>query len=225
MGSWPDEAGSAEGGSAGANLAGGLGGASGSRESGGAAVDEAPASTSAEDLLASFARWAADERALEATRSRRRVVSLREQAAGSATLTGTLVDLAERDALVVLSGPNLHLAGRLVGVGEDFFTLSQTGGGLTLVSNRAVSTVRPEGRAQGAGQGDRGAPLSLDMAAALAWLAEERSPVRLVLAGGERLEGELVAVGVDVLTVRTGLAGSRQMVLVAVAAVEACTAV
>ncbi|HLI00560.1 MAG TPA: hypothetical protein VKV06_07220, partial [Acidimicrobiales bacterium] len=55
---------------------------------------------------------------------------------------------------------------------------------------------------------------------ALDTLAAERSPVRLGLAGGEVVSGDLLAVGVDVVTVAVA-AGVRAHV--ALGAVETCT--
>jgi hypothetical protein len=59
-------------------------------------------------LIAAMGAWAADQRAEEAAEGRSRTGWLRRQAAEAATLSGVLVDLAERAApvtLETLSGP------------------------------------------------------------------------------------------------------------------------
>jgi hypothetical protein len=69
--------------------------------------------------------------------------------------------------------------------------------------------------------GGRPATLSLSLPAALSLLAEERTPVRLVLRFDQEVTGELAAVGDDVVTIAT-TAPSRRLVHVPVPAVGVC---
>jgi len=195
-----------------------MGGSSGGR-SGGESV--------ADDLVAAFGRWAAGRRAEEAAGSRTRERWLRQQAAESATLAGTLVDLAERAEDVAVLTAGRTLTGRLVGVGEDAAVLADRFG-VTVVALSRVLAVRVASGAGRAGVAGRRAPASGDrvppgpwrLVDALDTLAAERSPVRLGLAGGEVVSGDLLAVGVDVVTVAVA-AGVRAHV--ALGAVETCT--
>jgi hypothetical protein len=167
---------------------------------------------SGEELVAQFARWAAGQRAADAVDRRARERSLRDQAVGSATLVGVLVDLAERSASVALLVGSHRLRGRLVGVGRDFCVLEQPSGRPILIALSALGSLtvatpagsRPGGigRIEAPG-GDRDPEVTLSLAAALGALAEERSPAALVVAGGHQEEGTLIGAGADVLTLRT----------------------
>ncbi|HET9078120.1 MAG TPA: hypothetical protein VFN68_14380 [Acidimicrobiales bacterium] len=178
------------------------------------------------EFLAALTGWAAGQRVAGAAAARARLRALSESAAGSATFTGVLVDLAERAADVtvsVRSGPEARLSGRLVGVGRDFCVLEQPDGRPVLIRLDAVATVAPNApSAPGhiGPAGDRAAPLTLSLVAALAELAAERAPVRLAT-GSERLDGELASVGDDVVTVRVGRSPGR-LVHVAVGALRWC---
>lgn len=122
-----------------------------------------------EEFLEALADWAAGERVTGAARSRSRLRSLNEAAAGSATLAGILVDLAERATEATLwigatgavsaqtlngLAPPAHptysgrsagsrLTGRLVGVGQDFCVLQQDNAGHALVRTAAVTAIWP----------------------------------------------------------------------------------
>ncbi|MGH9116248.1 MAG: hypothetical protein ACRDWW_10535 [Acidimicrobiales bacterium] len=164
-------------------------------------------------LLASFGRWAAGERSVAAAGQRSRERWLRQQAASAATWAGVLVDLAEQSAPVVVTVERRRRAGRLVGVGQDFLVLDQTVGRPALICLDAVSCLEPASRGSSAGSraagrggapppgGDRQATIGLDLASALAALAEDRAPVSVVVPGGE-VTGDLVAVGEDLLVLR-----------------------
>lgn len=194
---------------------------------------------SGEELVAQFTRWAAAQRAAEAVDRRTRERSLRDQAVGSATWTGLVVDLAERSAPVVMMVGAHRRRGRLVGVGQGFCVLEQPNGRPALVALGAIAALAPDQAgpsAAGAPSGNREPELRLSLAAALAALAEERSPVVVVLAGGHQESGQLIAAGEDVLTLRTdgaagtsggggaGVAGvaARRLVHVPVRAVLVC---
>lgn len=158
--------------------------------------------SSGDDLVAAFARWAADERVSEAARKRTRERWLRQQATEDATLSGILTDLAERRSEVVATTRSRQLVGRLLGVAFDFFVLEDRDGAGVLVATEHLASVSPRD-AQGADpSGNRPPPLSLRMVDALVMLAADRSPIRLGLTDGAAVQGDLVAVGRDVVTLR-----------------------
>lgn len=178
--------------------------------------------TGGEELVAAFAQWAEGQRLSAAASGRSRERSLRALAAASATLVGVLVDLAEREARVAVSAGGVQRSGRIVGVGADFCVLDAgAAGGASLVVTAALSTVWPEGRSSGPAGGSRVAALEMSLGSALSLLAEERTPVRLALRGGEQLAGELSAAGDDVVTV-TVKGGRLRHAHVAVSALAVC---
>jgi hypothetical protein len=177
----------------------------------------------AEDLVAAFARWAADQRVEEAAGSRSRERWLRQQAAESATLVGTLVDLAEQRAHVTVVVGARHVAGRLVGVGVDSCVVTEPSGVTTVVSLARLSAVRVAQPRTGSGEatGERSRVGPWTLAGALSALAGERNPVRLGLQGGETLTGRLVAVGEDLATLQLPAGGTRAYVVLT--AIETAT--
>lgn len=182
----------------------------------------------ADAMLAAFARWSDDERQREASVARGRERWLRQQEMEAATLSGTLVDLAERGAEVALLLGARRLVGRLVGVGPDLCVLEGQHGSSSLISLRRLGAVMPTGPVAGlpgrpgpAG-GDRCPPIELGFAGALAALAAEMLPVRLLLAGGEVLAGDLVGAGADVVTVLLPTS-PRSHAHAAIRAIDVCT--
>jgi hypothetical protein len=164
------------------------------------AVDPTP--SPGERLAAAFERWAASERITEAAASRRRWRSLSEQASASATWTGVLLDLAERAEPVVVCIGADRLTGRLVGLGPDFCVLEQAGGRPAVVRSAAVCSLSPaETRRSETPAGQRFPALELSLASVLEALAGERAPV-VVHCGGAPIEGELLSVGSDLVTLR-----------------------
>jgi hypothetical protein len=174
-----------------------------------------------DELVAAFARWAADQRAVSAAGSRARERSLREQAAASATWAGTLVDLAESSAPVTAVIGHQRRGGRIVGVGRDFFVLDTRSGRSDLIALSAVDAVWPDQTASPLPAGDRDGAIDLTLMMALALLAEERAPICLVTTSGIETAGNLVATGEDVLTVRTE-APNRRLAHVPFSAVAVC---
>jgi hypothetical protein len=73
----------------------------------------------------------------------------------------------------------------------------------------------------GSVSGDRRPSLAISMAGALSALADERARVSLTVEDGDQVEGELVAVGEDVITLRIE-ALSRRSVYVRLASVRSC---
>ena len=150
-------------------------------------------------LLAAFARWAAQQRTEQAAGMRSRERSLRDQAAGEATWSGLLVDLAETEAELTMEVGSRRMRGRLIGMGRDFCVLDQDGRRPALIPIDRIAGVWKEKPASGS----RFPHLDLTFGAALSGLAEERSPVCVVLSSGNQVIGELISSGADLVTVRT----------------------
>jgi hypothetical protein len=142
---------------------------------------------------------AAHEQAVEAREHRR---WLRQAAAEEATFAGTLVDLAEAAAVVVVAvaAAGRRVRGRITGVGADFVALATDQGQDALLPFRAVGSVRAE-PGHPAVIGDRGPALALLLAELLPELAAERTPVAITT-DHEVVAGVLAGAGADVLTVR-----------------------
>ena len=174
-----------------------------------------------EELVAAFTRWAGTERAGLAAASRTRERWLREQLAASATWIGTLVDLSEKRDEVKLAVGASRFAGRVVGVGRDFCVLDQAGSRPVLVRARSIEAAWPGESSWRSVAGEGSAPIEMSMNAAVATLADERTPVSLLLDGGAVVEGELIGAGEDVLIVRLRGAARRQ-VYVQFDAISAC---
>ena len=173
-------------------------------------------------------RWAADARADDAAAQRSQERWLRQAAAEDTDLHSLLVGAAEHGTPVRLTTVSGHeVAGDARGAGADFVLVGMEGRGEGLVALDAVRTVRsaggglpeaPPADATGDVVEDTdgaAAPLLVDVLA-LVGAGERR--VRLLLAGAEVVEGDLVAVGPDVATVRTE--GPAERVHVALAALE-----
>jgi hypothetical protein len=171
-------------------------------------------------LVAAFARWVAAEQVAQAAAGRARKRSLAEQAASGATVAGVLVDLAEGGAAVTLASGDFRLNGHLVGVGSDFCVVDQAGGRPALVATSAIAAVWPGPSAGVDIAGDRAPALQLSFTGALALLAEDRVPVRLRV-GSLTVEGDLVRVGDQVLTLR-GPPPGRRPLYVPCAGVQVC---
>jgi hypothetical protein len=145
-----------------------------------------------------LARWAADARADEAAIGRTREAFLRRVAGEATTLAGVLLDVAERGtAVLVVTAAGRRRRGAVEVVGTDFVAL-RTDAALVLLPLAAVAAVHVEDAAVA---GDRGeSPVDVDLAAALALLAEDRPNV-LVVTAAEGITGELSWCGTDVLAV------------------------
>ena len=176
-----------------------------------------------DELVAAFARWAADQRAEAAAADRVRERSLRTQASATATWAGILVDLAEQATPVTAVVAAQRRRGRIVGVGPDFCVFEAHLGGPALICLPAMSALWPERTTTGAfpPAGARPPALELSLLAALSMLAEERSPVTLVTSGGDEIAGDLIAAGEDVLTVQTD-PPARRLAYVRLSALARC---
>jgi len=161
------------------------------------------------DGLEGLERWAADARARHSADARLRERWLRAQAEEDASLAALLVALAEREETVVLT----TVAGRrhrgpLAGVGLDFCAVTAPSGATTLVALDALAEVRTleaggRRRPQAvAGDAQGRASLAVRLGDVVAQAAGQRPRVS-VQAGATSVAGDLLAVGRDVLTLRT----------------------
>jgi hypothetical protein len=175
---------------------------------------------SGDDLVSAFTRWVAAERVQDAADRRSQERRMAEAASVGATLAGVLVDLAESAQPVVLVVGARRLTCTVVGVAADFCVIQSERAPAALVALRALGAIWPDSKLRRAAAGDRSAPLRLSFAAALAAIAEERLPVAL-WCGPDRVEGDLLAVGDDVATLRT-FPPSRRLAHLPLAAITMC---
>jgi hypothetical protein len=147
-------------------------------------------------------RFAAEARVDEAARTRSRERWLRRQAEEDSTVAGALVDL--RDGAVPVAvhtrGGARH-QGVIRAVGVDHLVVADTDGrGEVVVARAALAFVRTSpGEAAVLGdRSPRSAPRLVDV---LADLADERTAVRVVTAGGDVVAGVVRAVGQDLVVV------------------------
>lgn len=156
----------------------------------------------------------------QAMRARQR--SLRQAAEEEASLAGTLVDLAERRARVVVRTETGRAhAGVLESVGRDYCVVRADTGAAAHLRLAALVTVRPSpGERHAPASGERRAGGDVLLLEALGRVAHQRPQVALVTRGGDVVVGTLRAVGADVVTVWTGTGpGAEGPCYVAAAAV------
>lgn len=166
------------------------------------------------DALLDEAR--ASSRASERVRER----WLGQQAQESATLVGTLVDLAEGGVRVGIrvEGGRRH-EGEITALGIDVVVLRDRGEHVA-VPVSAVSVVRPlPGATAGVAKGDRAAAIDVTFPEVAARLAPDRPEVAIALREGDAVAGVLLAAGLDVLTIRVA-PGPEGLAYVSVSAVS-----
>jgi hypothetical protein len=152
--------------------------------------------------------WIAEAKADEAASARVRERWLTQQAGEQARFALVLSDAAARGLTVRVRTAATAHAGRIAAVGHDFVELRTARGSTVLVLTGAISVVETTaGTALGGGRepdDDKEEDVVSEwLADRLADAAPDRPVVELQVAGGERVVGELRAVGVDVVTVRT----------------------
>ncbi len=134
---------------------------------------------------------------------------LRRAAEEGATLAGLLVDLAEREAAVVVhteAGRRHH--GVLVSVGGDYCVVRTASGAEPHLRLDALASVRTgRGDRPAVPAGDRHPVVDLLLIEVLGRVVDQRPRLALVTRGGEQVAGELRSVGADVVTLV--LDGSR----------------
>lgn len=147
-------------------------------------------------------RWIAEGRVDEAARMRARQGWLREQAASSTTFVAVLADLADRGRPVMMqSAAGSRHRGSIAALGADFVALATDHGALVMLRHGSVSAVRTE-------PGDppmrsmRAPDLGITLAEVMVDLAAERTRVTVTTSAAEHLAGELLSVGIDLVTLR-----------------------
>jgi hypothetical protein len=163
-------------------------------------------------------RFLGEVRVDEAVEGRRRRRSLGDQAAHEATLAGVLVELGEAGTEVNISAAGDAVVGTVTGVGRDFVALHADQGTSTLVRTSAIIAVRI-----GAGtpvvRGDRSTSIDTEVDHLLGPLATERPSVLITTTMGERIGGQLMVAGVDVVRLRTEGTGSATWLATAAIAI------
>jgi hypothetical protein len=156
-------------------------------------------------LLTRLAAWAASQSTAQRAKERSRTRSLAEQSLAAAEWNGLLLDLTEARAhiTVTLTGATT-LAGRLAGMGRDFVHIhSSSTGRSVLIALDAIASLTRSVKAPRSippAGADRRPAHDLTFTSALEALAGERSPVSLHLRSADRIDGDLVALGSDFLT-------------------------
>lgn len=171
------------------------------------------------DPFISLSDEAAQQRAVRARAEER---SRREIAAAVATWVGTLRDLAEAGRVVtVLTGSGRAHRGVLVAVGVDHVAVGTESEGTALLRLDTLRAVRPEPVPDmPPAMGDRSWSQDRELPVWIERFLELELRVGLVLDGAaEALQGQLVALGEDVLTLRLD-GRDRGLVYVNVAAVS-----
>ena len=168
--------------------------------------------------IVQLARWSADAKTDAAADRKTREHWARQQAADEATLASALAGLVEHRVTVAIRTSNgSTVRGALAGLGVDYLAVVQNAH-LTLLPLAAVGWVRPDGDSTPAAFADR-VPATGRLGAVLAGVAEDGGSVRVV-ASGEALAGDLVAVGADVLTLHPAGAPRGQLLYVPLASLS-----
>ncbi len=169
-----------------------------------AASDQQDGSSSgSEDLDRALLGLTDDARAEAHARTRRLTGSLRRQAEEEGTVAGVLLDLAERHEHLVLStAGGRTLRGTIAIIGADFVALRSPAGVRTYVPTGRIASVRTE-PVVARTVGDRVVQVAETLRGHLGTSAEERQWVSVHSLSTETVSGTLLAVGQDLLTVRS----------------------
>lgn len=171
----------------------------------GEAQDRTGGATQAADELARLDSWADQLRSDAAAQIRRREQWLRRQATEDATVAGVMVDHAEhRSTLAITTRSGNRHVGEVRGAGAGLVTLELTDARVVIELDQ-IDTFRalPTGNRPARNPaGHRSRPEPLTMAEVLAEVAYEHPQVTLVTRSGEKVAGELIAVGRDLVMMR-----------------------
>ena len=170
------------------------------------------------NLINALARWAAEAQVDEAARARSRERWLRQQSAEETTFVSVLADLSDRGRAVLVSTTvgHRHL-GTIGALGVDFVALRTDSGSDILIATAIIAAVRSQPRDRVALSG-RTLSLHLHLADAILAMADERPRVTVATGDKSTVNGELVSVGLDVITVRVD-GDTRANVYIPIAAV------
>jgi hypothetical protein len=153
----------------------------------------------ADDPLSGLTKWLADSRVDAAATARAQQRWLEHQATEESTITGVLVDLAERGRPVaVRSTAGRNIRGRVFAIGADFVAIREARIGDVLIPRHAIATVRSAPGDEPV-VGDRPAALDVVLAEALVEIAASR-PVVLIGTAGDEYRGELHSAGQDLVS-------------------------
>jgi hypothetical protein len=144
-----------------------------------------------------------DARADDLASARSKERWLRRQATESATVAGTLLDLAERGAPVSIGvvGGRRH-DGTVLAIGTDVVLLAERNDRVA-IPVASIATFRPVPGAGGrAATGDRPPAVDVGFVELLARVVDDQPDVAISLVTGEVVSGRLLAVGADVVSVR-----------------------
>ena len=143
-------------------------------------------------------------RAESGAADRSRARWLARQAEESATFVGALLDLAEHGrAITITCAGGRRVDGAVRAIGTDLVVVDDRAGDAVAVRLDAVAVVRPSPDLDAvAASGARTPELDVTFAELLGRTVDERPEVAMALVTGEVVSGVLVAVGVDVATVR-----------------------
>ena len=159
-----------------------------------------PVNLGPEDPLAGLNRWVAEGSVDAAARARTRQRWLERQAAEEATVSGVLIDLAERGRPLALTTATGHRSlGPVVAIGVDFVVVREDRLGDVVIPLSRLATVKAA-PGDGAPTGDRPLGFEIMLADALVELAADR-PMVVAAVGSEEIRGELRSAGFDVVAV------------------------
>ena len=168
----------------------------------------------------SWDRFAADAREQEAVASRAREGWLRQAAGEDATLSGTLLDLAERGTAVLLtlrSGRRHRVA--IWRVASDCIAVRHDDGRVSWLALDAIAVVAGEPGGQALPVGTRHVESDVTLSGVMGDLVADQATVALFVADmTDALRGRLVGGGRDV--VRLATAGPAPEVVIAVQALS-----
>lgn len=146
--------------------------------------------------------WLAELRSGDAARVRRRQFWLERVASEQATFVGMLTDLAEATSEVVLeTTAGRRHTGSVKAVGHDFCAISEHRR-WAFLALRSLAVIRSTEGAAVVASGDRTADVDLTLLEALADQLEDRPRVVVWLDSGQHVQGELAAVGQDLISVK-----------------------
>ncbi len=155
-----------------------------------------------------------------AVRARLRRNELRAAAVDAATFIGSVCDLAERQANVVVTiVSGCHMRGRVTEAAHDFLLLQADDGRHSAIRYRCVAGICEATVWYVAVTGHRNASRDCDMRELLHLLCEQRDDVRIDRADGAVVHGALVGVGDDVVT----LGNRPQRQIIPLSAIDAIT--
>lgn len=153
-------------------------------------------------LVDSLTRWAAEAQVDEAARARSRERWLRHQAAEDTSLASVIADLSERErAVLIHTSAGRRHRGQVTALGTDFIAIQTDTGADILIARHGVTAIRTQPREQQAHSG-RFVKLELRLVDAIAAMAEDRPRVTIATGPNDTFNGDLMSVGIDVLTVR-----------------------